>query len=90
MRTGISLYVSVSDLSLSHAFTRFLACKCTHVHSKKLSPSTIATTQQATKSTMMAMVQREMTTMTTLTDVKVDDDDAASSEAAARREAEAV
>jgi hypothetical protein len=39
---------------------------------------------------MMAMVQREMTTMTTLTDVKVDDDDAASSEAAARREAEAV
>jgi hypothetical protein len=39
---------------------------------------------------MMAMVRRDMTTMTTLTDVEVDDDNAASSEAAARQEAEAV
>ena len=38
----------------------------------------------------MAMARRDTTTMTTLTNVEVDDDDTASSEATARREAEAV
>ncbi len=39
--------------------------------------------------TMMAMVQRDTTTMTMATDVYNDDDNTASCEAAARREAEA-
>ena len=48
----------------------------------------IAMTRQATKSTMMAMVRRDMTTMTMATDVYDDKDNTASCEAAARREAE--
>ena len=61
-----------------------------HTHLlKKVSPLTIATTWQATKSTTMAMARRDMTTMTS-TDVKFDDNNAASSEVAARREVEAV
>ena len=62
----------------------------THALLKKVSPSTIATTRQATRSTTMAMARQDTTTMTTSTDVKVDDDDTASSKAAARREAEVV
>jgi hypothetical protein len=62
-----------------------------HTHAlKKVSPSTIATTRQATKSTTMVMAQRDTTTMTTSTDVEVDNDSTASSEVAARREAEVV
>ena len=92
MHTGISLYVSVRhQQSFLQSCVHQIFSVQTHTRAlKKVSPSTIATTQQATKSTMMAMVRRDMTTMTTLTDVEVDDDDAASSEAAARQEAEAV
>jgi hypothetical protein len=62
-----------------------------HTHShQKTSPSTIAPTQQATKSTMMAMAQRDTTTMMMVTDVDVNDDDTASCKAAARREVEAM
>ena len=68
----------VSDLSLSHAFTRFLALK-------KVSPLTIATTWQAAKSTMLVMAQRDTTTTMASMDDKVDDDDTASNEAVARQ-----
>ena len=49
----------------------------------------IATTQQATKLTMMAMARRDTTTMTMATDIYDNDDNTASCGAAARREAEA-
>ena len=62
----------------------------THALLKKVSPSTIATTRQATKSTTMAMARRDTTTMSTLTDVEVDNNNTASSKVAARREAEVV
>jgi len=59
------------------------------MHSKKVSPLTIATTRQATKSTTMAMAQQDTTTTTSM-DVEVDDDNTASSKAASRQEVEEV
>ena len=50
----------------------------------------IVTSQQATKSTTMAMVQQDTTMMTVVMDVDLDNDNTASCVAAARRESEAV